>query len=109
MDYEGQARVTWLSILMSGEETELASLVTDVVWEQSDSEIYPGVGGPGGRVKRAPKITISNVPNGIGGATHFRVTLNEEVYQGEAANCNIGKNSEGVKCIQYITFMRGIK
>ncbi len=109
MNYKGQAEITWLSILMSGENAEIASLVTDIVWEQAGAEPTPMVGGPGGLLRRSAKVAICNYPSGVGGATHFRVALNEEVYQGETGNYNAGKNDEGVKWIQYITSMKKIK
>ena len=105
MNYKGPAKVTWLSLLMSGEETELASFVTDIVWEQPGAEMYPGVGGSGGRLTRAAKVTVYNYPSGIGGATHFRVALGEEVYQGEASDRLIVKGGEGVDCVRYTTSM----
>lgn len=109
MNYKGPAKVTWLSLLMSGEKTELASLVTEIVWVQTESEITQMVGGLGGRLTRAAKVTIYNYPSGVGGATHFRVALSEEVYQGETGVSMNGKNDEGVRCIQYTTFMKEIK
>lgn len=109
MNYKGQAEITWLSILMSGENNEIASLVTDIFWEQTGPEPTSMVGGSGGLLIRAAKVAIYNYPSGIGGATHFRVALNEEIYQGETGNRNEGKNGEGVKCVQYITSMSKIK
>lgn len=109
MNYKGSAKVTWLSLLMSGEETELASIVTEIVWVQMESEITPMIGCQPGRLKRAPKITICNYPSGIGGATHFQVAVSEEIYQGETGVSMNGKNDEGVRCIQYTTFMKEIK
>jgi len=109
MNYKGPAKVTWLSLLMSGEETELASLVTDIVWEQPSAEMYPGVGGSGGRLTRAAKVTVYDYPSGIGGATHFQVAVSEEIYQGETGVSMNGKNDEGVRCIQYTTLMKEIK
>lgn len=109
MNYKGQAEVTWLSILMSGENAEIASLVTDIVWEQKGPELTQMVGGAGGLLTRAARVTIYHYPDSVGGATHFRVTLNEEVYQGETGNYNAGKNDESVKWIKYITSMKKIK
>ena len=109
MNYEGQAEVTWVSIFMLGEKTELVSIVTEILWEQRESEIYGGVGNTGGVVSRHPRVTIFNVPSGIGSATHFRVTLNEDTYQGETAVYSAANNREGELCIQYTTSMRKIK
>lgn len=109
MNYEGQAKVTWVSILMLGEETELVSIVTEISWEQRDPEIYVGVGNTGGLVSRHPRVTIFNVPSGTSSATHFRVMFNEDTYEGEAAVCSRVKSSEGALSAQYTASMKKIK
>jgi hypothetical protein len=83
--------------------------VTEILWEQREPEIYVGVGNTGGVVSRHPRVTIFNVPSGIGSATHFRVTLNEDTYEGKTGVYSTANNSEGALYIQYTTPMQKIK